>query len=174
MAEQNEVKTLKLDKRFITPLLTGEKRVTRRRTENHYERSRVAPEVWYYRKLFQKDTWLEISDEEACLIPRGTELLITTSEQRVTEHAPVRPGETILFAEPLPGGKYAPVATATVTHVRPEFIQDISEAEARREGFTSVDEFTGFMESLYPGIWQRNESVWVYEFSDVQAVEGRK
>ncbi len=108
MAEQNEVKTLKLDKRFITPLLTGEKRVTRRRTENHYERSRVAPEVWYYRKLFQKDTWLEISDEEACLIPRGTELLITTSEQRVTEHAPVRPGETILFTEPLPGGKYAP------------------------------------------------------------------
>lgn len=52
-----------------------------------------------------------------------------------------------------------------IIDVRPERVQEITEAEARKEGFCDRAEFVGYWELLHgPGSFEQNEWVWRYEF----------
>lgn len=165
-------KTLKLNRRFIAPLLSGEKRVTRRETDITYTRSNVDRTIWYYWKTLDTQDHIDTPEGEAYLIPAGTELIVSTPESKILGRAPIQAGETILFTKPLTTDVYRPIATATVTKVLIQHVQDITEKDAIEEGFKSRDDFRQFIESVYPQCWTLNRSVWVYEFDNVKAWGG--
>ncbi|EIQ2979541.1 ASCH domain-containing protein [Salmonella enterica] len=167
-----DYKTLKLNRRFITPLLSGEKRVTRCYTDITYIRSNVDRKIWHYWKTFDIQDHIDTPEGETYRIPAGAELLVSTPESKIIERAPIQAGETILFTEPLATDVYHPIATATVTKVRIQHVQDITEEDARKEGFKSRDDFRQFIESVYPQCWTLNRSVWVCEFDNVKAWGG--
>ncbi|EHI3194643.1 ASCH domain-containing protein [Salmonella enterica] len=167
-----DYKTLKLNRRLIAPLLSGEKRVTRRETDITYVRSNVDRKIWHYWKTFDIQDHIDTPEGETYRIPAGAELFVSTPESKILERAPIQAGETILFTEPFAPGEYTRIATATVTKVRLQQVQDITEQEAREEGFKSRDDFRQFIESVYPQCWTLNKSVWVYEFDNVKAWEG--
>ncbi|HGB5310681.1 TPA: ASCH domain-containing protein [Salmonella enterica subsp. enterica serovar Poona] len=167
-----DYKTLKLKKCLIAPLLSGEKRVTRRETDITYVRSNVDRKIWHYWKTFDIQDHIDTPEGETYRIPKGAELLVSAPESKILEHAPIQAGETILFTEPLATGEYRPIAIATVTSVRLQHVQDITAKEARKEGFESRDDFSRFIEFVNPGCWQFNNSVWVYEFDNVKAWGG--
>ncbi|EBW6362566.1 hypothetical protein DPU24_17365 [Salmonella enterica subsp. enterica serovar Oranienburg] len=167
-----DYKTLKLNRRLIAPLLSGEKRVTRRETDITYVRSNVDRKIWHYWKTFDIQDHIDTPKGETYRIPAGAELFVSTPESKILERAPIQAGETILFTEPFAPGEYTRIATATVTKVRLQQVQDITEQEAREEGFKSRDDFRQFIESVYPQCWTLNKSVWVYEFDNVKAWEG--
>lgn len=65
-----------------------------------------------------------------------------------------------------------------IVDVRPERIQDITEEEIIREGFSTIlrehdacvhlrDQFMAIWNVLYPGSWDRNDWVWRYELEEV-------
>ncbi|HAK1938285.1 TPA: ASCH domain-containing protein [Salmonella enterica] len=167
-----DYKTLKLNRRFIAPLLSGEKRVTRRETNITYTRSNVDETIWYYQKTNDRPEHFKNTEGETHYIPKGAELLVSVPQSKIIERAPIQAGETILFIEPLAGGEYRPIATVTVTCVSIQHVQGITEQEATREGFKSRDDFRQFIESVHPNCWTLNRSVWVYEFDNVKAWEG--
>ncbi|EAA7569717.1 ASCH domain-containing protein [Salmonella enterica subsp. enterica] len=167
-----DYKTLKLNKRFIAPLMSGEKYVTRRETDITYTRSSVDETIWYYQKTNDRPENFKTTEGEIHYIPKGAELLVSVPQSKIIERAPIQAGETILFIEPLAGGEYRPIATVTVTCVSIQHVQDITEEDARKEGFGSRYDFSRFIESVHPGCWQLNNSVWVYEFDNVKAWEG--
>ncbi|EBP3999595.1 ASCH domain-containing protein [Salmonella enterica subsp. enterica] len=167
-----DYKTLKLNKRFITPLLSGEKRITHRETDITYTRSNVDRTIWHYWKTFDMQDHIDTQEGEIYRIPAGAELFASSPESRIIGRAPIQAGETILFTEPLTTDVHRPIATATVTKVRIQHVQDITEQEATREGLKSRDDFRQFIESIYPQCWTLNRSVWVYEFDNVKAWGG--
>ncbi|EBP0011262.1 ASCH domain-containing protein [Salmonella enterica] len=167
-----DYKTLKLKKCLIAPLLSGEKRVTRRETDITYVRSNVDRKIWHYWKTFDIQDHIDTPEGETYRIPKGAELLVSTPESKILERAPIQAGETILFTEPLTTDVHRPIATATVTKVRIQHVQDITEEDTIKEGFKSRDDFRQFIESVYPQCWTLNRSVWVYEFDNVKAWEG--
>lgn len=69
---------------------------------------------------------------------------------------------------------WASRSKARIVSVRPERVQDITEAEAIREGMLSVEDandlpwnpvgtFKGIWETIHPGSWERNDWVWRIE-----------
>ncbi|EMK0255596.1 hypothetical protein V8I69_003895 [Salmonella enterica] len=181
MADKNEAKssteplkiykTLKMDSQLIGPLLRGEKYVTRRKTAVTYHRSNAEPGIWHYWKLFSISDHIDTIEGETYRIPAGAELFVSSPEQKIIKNAPIQAGDRVLFLEVLPDGVSRNVATATASRVRIEHIQDITEAEALFEGFGSREDFRLFMDSIYPGYWNHNGSVWVYELEDIQEVQ---
>ncbi len=165
-------KTLKLNNRFVATLLSGEKRVTRRETDITYTRSDVDRTIWLYWKTLDRHSHFDTPEGETYHIPPGASLCASAPESKILEHAPIQAGETILFTEPLATGEYRPIATATVTKVRIQHVQDITEEDAIKEGFESRGDFRQFIESVHPQCWTLNESVWVYELDNVKAWGG--
>ncbi|EHI3750962.1 ASCH domain-containing protein [Salmonella enterica] len=167
-----DYKTLKLNRRSIAPLLSGEKRVTHRETDITYTRSNVDQTIWRYWKTLDRHSHFDTPEGETYHIPAGASLCASAPESRIIGRAPIQAGETILFTEPLTTDVHRPIATATVTKVRIRHVQDITEKDAIKEGFKSRDDFRQFIESVYPQCWTLNRSVWVYEFDNVKAWGG--
>ena len=64
--------------------------------------------------------------------------------------------------------------TLGITAVRIEEVQDVSEDDARAEGFESISAFADYWDSINgEGAWDRNDWVWVIEFKRIED-EGRK
>ncbi|EKH8523116.1 ASCH domain-containing protein [Salmonella enterica] len=167
-----DYKTLKLNRCLIAQLLSGKKRVTRRETDITYTQSGVDRAIWHYWKTFDIQDHIDTTEGETYRIPAGAEMFVSAPESKIIERAPIQAGETILFIKPLATDVCRPIATAIVTEVRIQHAQDITEQEAREEGFKSRDDFRQFIESVYPQCWTLNRSVWVYEFDNVKAWGG--
>lgn len=54
-----------------------------------------------------------------------------------------------------------------ITDVFPQWLQDITESDAKAEGMSSVVEFGRLWDTIY-GYWEDNPIVWVYKFEVVR------
>lgn len=57
-----------------------------------------------------------------------------------------------------------------ITGLRSERWGDISEADAHREGYPSLEMYRAIIERMHSGMeWDQNQQVWVHEFARVEA-----
>lgn len=110
--------------------------------------------------LYVRETWTQPENviyyraDEAALLPPG-------AKWRPSIHMP----------------KWAARIWLRVTGVRVERVRDITRDDVRAEGLLCEGHFGAYhfadaWEAAYPGSWERNDWVWVYEFERVERAEG--
>lgn len=86
-----------------------------------------------------------------------------TQTRRTMERKPGRRVYEVGERVGIRAGYTKPVAYITIKKKFQQRLRGITEEEARKEGFSSVDDFKKQWEALYQG-WNPEEVVWVYEF----------
>jgi hypothetical protein len=108
-------------------------------------------------RLWVKETFWECIDNNDRIYYAATETPETTDRR----HYKKRPS---LFME-----RMRSRIDLELTNIRVERLQDITEEDAVKEGFTSRSEFAEYIKMINgPDVWDKNHWVWVIEFRRVK------
>ena len=60
-------------------------------------------------------------------------------------------------------------AVFVITDLRLEILSDMTEADAKSEGYPTLEFYTNLIIKMHPGMeWDENQAVWVHEFEKIE------
>ena len=158
---------------MVRAILSGEKTQTRRMVK--YIPAVGEPDAWCHKKDYQETVHIIGDYRRFCPFGKvgdhlwvretfGCHLIADSLVYRADKNA-----MSIRWTPSIHMPRLASRITLEIVGVRVERLQDITDAEARAEGFKDVGAFADCWNSIYKN-WHENPWVWVVEFKHVEAM----